>query len=296
MKRGILAVICTCLFLPAVVRADNNMRDYVAAPPDTLLSLLYYHHITGDTLNVNGTKAADLDFTEELFLLREVYYFNLGTWLANAQVIVPFGHASLDAGGLDQSSSGVGDIILLGTVWLVNRPQTKTYLAFSPYFFLPTGEYDSDQALNLGNNRWAFREEVNFTKGFELIPGHTTYFEVTVGTDLFTTNDDYLGGRDLSQEPLFNLESHLSHDLTKELAVSLDYYGHWGGASEVDGIDIENSTINCQTVGGTLSYNFAPGWQVLFQYRQDVKNDNGVEAEVIQARIYYATDFGKLFH
>jgi hypothetical protein len=296
MKKSVLAVVCACLLIPAVVSADNNMRDYIAAPPDTLLSLLYYHHITGDTFNVHGDKAADVDFTEELFLLREVYYFNMGSLLANAQVIVPFGNASLDVGGSDQSSSGIGDIILLGTLWFINQPATKTYLAFSPYFFLPTGEYDNDQGVNMGTNRWAFREEINFTKGFEMIPNHTTYFEVTVGGDFFTTNTDYLGGQDLSQDPIFNLESHLSYDLTKELSISFDYYGHWGGSTELDNIEVDNSEVNSQTIGGTLAYNFAPGWQVLLQYKEDVKNDNGIEAEVIQARVFYATDFGNLFH
>lgn len=296
MKKSILATVCTCLLLPAVASADNNMRDYVAAPPDTLLSLLYHYHITGDTLNTNGKKAADVDFAEELSLVREVYYFNVGSWLANAQVIVPFGHASLEAAGADQSSSGVGDIILLGTVWFVNRPATKTYLAFSPYFFLPTGEYDNRQSLNMGANRWGFREEFNFTKGFEVIPNHTAYFEVTVGEDFFTTNHDYLGGQDLSQDPIFNLESHLSYDLLKDWAVSFDYYGHWGGSSDLVGRKVDNSDVNSQTIGGTLAYNFAPGWQALLQYRQDVKNENGIDAEVIQARLCYATDFGKLFH
>ena len=83
----------------------------------------------------------------------------------------------------------------------------------------------------MGANRWGFREEINFTKGFDVIPNHPIYFEVTAGTDFFTTNDDYMGGQDLAQDPIYNLESHLSYDLTKALAISFDYYGHWGGSS-----------------------------------------------------------------
>ena len=37
-----------------------------------------------------------------------------------------------------------------------------------------------------------------------------------------------MGGQDLAQDPIYNLESHLSY-LTKALAISFDYYGHWGG-------------------------------------------------------------------
>jgi hypothetical protein len=295
MKKGILAIICTCLLIPAAGFADNNMRDYIAAPPNTLLSLLYYHHITGDELYADGDKAADIDLTEDLFLLREVYYFNMGSHLANAQVIIPFGEASLEAGPTDDSSSGIGDIILLGTFWFVSDDKTKTYFAFSPYFFLPTGDYDDNRIINMGGNRWAFREEFNFTKGWEVRPDHNLYFEVTTGVDFFADNDEYQGNDELSQDPLFNLESHLSYDLTKNLAVSFDYYGHWGGDSDVNDVH-QDASINTQTIGGTVTYGFAPGWQLLLQYREDVKVDNGVEAEVIQARIFYATDFGKLFH
>lgn len=295
MRKGVLALICTCLLVPSIGFADNNMRDYIAAPPNTLLSLLYYHHITGDDLYANGNKAADIDFTQDLFLLREVYYFNIGSYLANAQMILPFGKASLEVGGVEEDSSGIGDLILLGTFWFVSDDKSKTYFAFSPYFFLPTGDYDDNRGINMGSNRFAFRGEFNFTKGWEVKPGHNLYFEVTTGADFFGDNDDYQGNDTLSQDALFNLESHLSYDLTKDLAISFDYYGHWGGDTEVNDVN-QDASINTQTIGGTLTYGFAPGWQLLLQYREDVKIDNGVEAQVVQARVFYATDFGGLFH
>jgi len=295
MKKFILTMVCACLFLPTAAMADNLMRDYVAAPPGTLLSLLYYLNVTGDEANVDGDKAADVDLKQNLFLLREVYYFNLGSLLAAAQIIVPFGHAE-ENDLFDESSSGIGDIILFGTVWFVNDPASKMYLAFTPYFFLPTGRYDSDQTINLGANRWTFREEVNFTKGFEITPGHDLYLELTLGCDLYTTNDDYAGGHDLSTDPLLNVESHVSYDITKEWVASVDYYGHFGGSSDLDGDDIANSETKSHTLGGTVAYNFAPGWQAMLQYKQDVYNENGIEAQVILARIFYAFDLDKLLH
>ena len=126
-----------CLYMSSLTGCCLGGQQHAGLhrrPPDTLL---YYYHITGNTLYVAGEKAGEVDFAEELSLWREVYYFNVGSLLANAQVIVPFGHASLEVAGADQSSSGIGDIILLGTVWFVNRPATKTYLAFSPYFSCP---------------------------------------------------------------------------------------------------------------------------------------------------------------
>lgn len=288
MKKFILAIICVFFLIPSITFADNNMRDYIPAPSGVLANLVYYFHIDGDELNSDGDKVADVDFKQDLWLLREVYYFDLGPFQANAQVIIPFGSASLEVGGAEQDSSGLGDIMVLGTVWLLNKPEDNLYLAFSPYVFLPTGEYDHDQAVNMGSNRWAFRGEFNLTKGFEVIPDHKAYFEVTAGMDIFGTNDDYMNGHDYDQDPLFNLESHLSYDLTKELVISADYYGHWGGSVDVDDSSVDNSETNSQTVGGTLAWNFAPGWQLLGQYQQNVYNENGIEAKVYHARVLYA--------
>ncbi|WP_448874466.1 transporter [Desulfobulbus propionicus] len=295
MKKGFLVIICTCLLMPAVGFAAN-MRDYIPAPPDTLLSMLYYHHISGDDLNVNGNKAADVDLSQNLFLLREVYYTKIGSIVADPQVILPFGNGSLEAGGIEQDSDGIGDLILLCTFWVVNNPESKTYVGLTPYFYLPTGEYDENQSFNMGANRYAFQGEVGFVKGWEVRPGHNLYFEVAPSFFVYGDNDDYLGNNELSQDPVFALESHLSYDLTQSLALGLSYYGQWGDESEVNGYKADGTEINTQTIGATMAYNFAPGWQFLLQYKQDVKVDYGVEAEVIQARLFYATDFGKLFH
>ncbi len=295
MKKGILAIVCTCLLMPAVGLAAN-MRDYIPAPPDTLLSLLYYHHINGDELNVNGNKAADVDLSQNLFLLREVYYTKIGDIVADPQFILPFGGGSLEMNGIKEDSDGIGDLILLCTFWVVNNPATKTYVGITPYFYLPTGEYDDNQTFNMGANRFAFQGEVGFVKGWEVQPGHNLYFEVAPSLFVYGDNDDYQGDSELSQDPVFALESHLSYDLTKSLAVGLSYFGQWGDESEIDGIKANGTEINTQTLGATVAYNFAPGWQFLLQYKQDVKVDYGVEAQVVQARLFYATDFGKLFH
>lgn len=299
MKKGILAVmLCACLCVSAVAHADNDARDYIPAPAGTLLSIMYWYHITGDSVNVNGRQASTIDFTQNLGLWREVYFFNVGEFIADVQIVVPFGDASL--GGTGISSSGIGDPMILGTFWFVNRPESKTWLGFSPYFFLPVGRYNNEQSLNLGGNRWAFRDELVFTQGFEVIPNHNAYFEVTLGGDFFLKNDDFFNGTSsghgLTQDPILNVESHLSYDLTKDWWISADFYSHFGGKQSVDGINLDNSSVNSQTIGGSLAYNVTPNWQVLMQYRGDVNVENGIPAQTFQLRLVYVTDLGKLLH
>ena len=127
---------------------------------------------------------------------------------------------------------------------------------------------------------------------------NNAYFELQVGVDLFADGDNVSpAGPDetLSQDPIFNLESHLSYDLTKDIFISADDYGHWGGKEEIDGAKVADSETATNTVGVTLGYNLAPSFQLLFQYKTDVDVENGLETHFALVRFMYARDVGYLF-
>jgi hypothetical protein len=291
MKKGILAVIvCVCLLVPAVASAENLARDYIPAPPGTVASILYWNHITSNAAYADGKKVAGVDYTGNVGIYRGVYWFMLGPFEVAPNFLVPFGNQSLS--NPDDSASGVGNPILLATIWFLNRPSSKSYLGFSPYFFLPLGQYNRN-GLSMADNRWTFREEANFTQGFEVLPNHTAYFEVTASGDFYTSNNDFgPTGTSQTKNPLFNLESHLSYDLTKDWWISADFYGRWGGSVSFDQFNNISKT-NTQALGGTLAYNLGPGWQILLQYRGDVAVENGLLTQTFLARLLYATDLSK---
>jgi len=291
MKKSVLVVICICLLIPSVTWATSNMRDYIPAPPDTLLSILYYNNVRADDFYQDGNKVGDVDLSQNLFLLREVYYTKIGSIVADPQFILPFGDASLG----DDDSDGIGDLVLLCTFWVVNNPETKTYVGVTPYLYLPTGAYDENSSINLGSNRYAFQAEVGFVKGWEVQPGHNLFFEVSPSVTVYGDNDDYGANGELSQDPVFALESHLSYDLTSKLVVGLSYYGQWGGEREND-FGVESGTkLSNHALGVEMAYNFAAGWQFLLQYKQDIDVDYGVKAKIVQGRLFYAFDVNSLF-
>lgn len=296
MKRFFVAMLlCAILTVPFTASADNIARDYIPASPGTLAILMYYSHITSDTLISDGQQvSSDVDFRGNVGLFRPVYYTKVGPFVIDPQFIIPFGDLNLETsgtGGADLSSSGIGDPIVFATIWLYNNPQSKTWLGFTPFFFIPIGNYDNNGALTLGENRWRFREEFGFVQGFEVIPDHNAYFEIQLGADFLTENDDFgVNGASLEQDPIFNVESHLSYDITKSFFVSADYYGHFFGEQRIAGVDLDNR-INSHTLGGTLGFSLAPNYQLLFQYKGDVEVENGLEAQTFTARFLYATDF-----
>ena len=308
MKRSFLAILlCAALLIPVTASAThlgagNLPRDYIPAPAGCLALMQYYIHLSADTLNSDGNSVAtDVDFSGDVGLFRPVYWMEVGPFVMDPQFILPFGALNLESTslGLDTTASGVGDPILLATIWFINNKESKTWLGFTPFFFIPIGDDDNRGGLSVGaEDRWRFREELGFVQGFEVIPSHNAYFELQVGVDLFADGDDVAPApinTTLSQDPIFNLESHLSYDLTKDIFISADYYGHWGGEQEVDGFTVVNSETATQTIGFTLAYSLSPSYQLLFQYKSDIDVDNGLEQQAIVFRFLYACDVGYLF-
>ncbi len=295
MKRiSIVMFLLLTLMVPAAVLADNLARDYIPAPPGTLAIFAYYEHLTATNLYVNGNKFSNnIDLNGNIGLFRPVYFTQIGPFVIDPQFIIPFGSLSLDLNdGISSSnSSGFGDPILLATIWFLNDPKCKTYLGFTPFFYIPVGSYDNDKAVNLSENRWHFREELGFVKGWEIIPEHNLYFELQVAGDFFTSNNDFgPTGATMSQSPGLTVESHLSYDLTKLFWASADYYYHYNGNQVVDDVTFKTGGPS-STVGLTLGYNIAPSYQLVFQYKVDAYVENGPQTQTALIRFLYATDF-----
>lgn len=298
MKRiSMVVFLCLTLITPCAVWADNLARDYIPAPPDTLAIFVYYQHLSGDSIYANGSKALkDVDLNGNIGLFRPVYFTQIGPFVIDPQCIIPFGSLSLDLNnGLSSNSSGFGDPILLATIWFLNDPKSKTWLGFTPFFYFPVGSYDNSKLVNLGSNRWRFREELGFVKGWEVLPEHNLYFELQVAGDFFTSNNDYGAiGATLSESPGLTVETHLSYDLTKLFWLSADYYYHYNGKQVVNDFTVADSGGPSSTVGLTLGYNIAPSYQLVFQYKADAYVENGPKTQSAMLRFLYVTDLGSV--
>ncbi len=318
------------LLLPGGAWADNNARDYIPAPAGILAVLTYYENVSAQNFYVQGSTGQshggtlthgmnNLGLTENVGILRVIYFCDIptpfGPVRASPQFLVPFGNSSLNVGGtpeggnagaaeVNESSTGFGAPFILSQFWFIHDDVCKNYVAITPFIFFPTGTYQNYKAANIGAANWQFREEINGTKGFEVIPGHFAYIEATLGSSQFTNNTDF---GEFSQTqvlaPTFTVESHLSYDLTKTVFVSGDYYGHYAGNYRVDPIVADSvgyiptqkvGAIGETSVGASLAYSFAPGFQLMLQYRADVSVANGPMANIFLARFLWATDLNGL--
>jgi len=285
MRNRITCIALMLLLLPvAQARAANtNARDYVPLPPGATIINLYYSHGFGNELYVHGKKNSDAyNLTTNMGIFRPIHYMQLGQFTIDPQVVVPFGEVELNG----KRSSGVGDITFLSTIWLINNQEKHFFFAYTPYVTIPSGPYQRTSAINLGANRWSFKQELAVGKGF----ADKFWLELAVNAEFFTNNTDAPDADNRpvtsSKEPLYGLDFHASYNLTKDFFVSGDYYFAYGGENTLDGVH-QNDRTCTHTVGLSFFYMLTKQLQFMADYKLPVAVQNGIKTNSITVRLAY---------
>jgi hypothetical protein len=212
--------------------------------------------------------------------------FTLMDRAAMAAVILPMGRLSGEArsvngNAINQSSNGFGDPMLEFNINMIGPKAQKNIpdaLRYEPGFSLdlladlalPIGEYNSNQALNLGQNRWYGR--VGTPMIIQLgawVPGRRTTLELLPSAWIFGTNNNYVG-QTLKTDPLFQLDAHLTRDFTEHMWGSLDGALYSGGKATINGI--EGTKRNDVAFGFTLGYKVNNNMNLTVGYKSTVND------------------------
>jgi len=246
---------------------------------------LIFESISGNTNPFDPalTVTPDANFDATMALVGYAHTFSLFDRAAMGAIILPMGRISGDFGAASESASGFGDPTLEFTINIIGPPAQKNIpdiLRYQPGFSvdlladlaLPIGEYDSDQSLNIGQNRWYGRlgMPIIWQLG-DWVPNRRTTLEFLPAVWLFGDNDDYAGGQTLETDPMFQLDAHLTRDFTEQFWGSLDAAWYNGGQATIDGV--EGEKLNNIGVGLTLGYTVNDNLSLTFGYKSTV-NDN----------------------
>ena len=212
------------------------------------------------------TPGASFDAT--MAIMGYAHTFALGDRSAMAAVILPMGRisgeASLAGRTASQSASGFGDPTLEFTVNVIGPKVQRNIpdvIRYEPGFSLnlladlalPIGEYNSDQALNIGQNRWYGRLGAPTVWQIgDWVPGRRTTLEFLPAVWLFGDNTDYAGGQTLKTDPLFQLDVHLTRDFTPSFWGALDFVWYKGGQASINGV----AASKLNNVGGGLTLGY----------------------------------------
>lgn len=293
MKRYKIAVaslvLCLIVVLPGTVRAWDA-RDYMAAPAGTNLLLAYYKSISAVQNYVNNNRSGDVDVNANVGILRAVHFMNVpGTNIVmDPQFLLPYGYEMASVGTVGGAylpgSSGLGDLILACTFWLVNDPTNKQWFGVTPYIYAPTGDYDSSRPVNLGANRWVGRLEVGYVKGFG-----DWVVDVGGGVEGYTDNNRFgVVNATKKQDPVFDFQLKLTRDLTKTVFAGLEYQFIDGGRTHIDGVDTPDSERQGHLVKFISGYWVTPQYQIQATYEYDVAEKNGSKVNTLGFRLLHA--------
>lgn len=278
MKKFTLLLLIFVILLPNTIFA-NDAKDYIPAPAGTDAILFYFDHISGTDSYLNGNKvSSSADLTGNIAVFRYAHYGQIGKfpWLINA--LVPYGEMSLDnVGATNQkiSTSQIGDLVAAASIWPISNISTRTWLGLSQYVIFPTGDYDNTKpvGLQLGQNRWSFKEEIGFTQGIGPF-----MIDLQGFVQFFSNNGDFTSaGLDLERDPLWHGEAHLIWDVNKTFFLSADYFYENGGESNVKGGPSNNDKLDDHTAGLTVGYSLTPSSQILLKCKKTFKTENGIE-------------------
>ncbi len=253
--------------------------DNVLAP-DGFYGLFYTNYYQSDELTgPDGSKAADIDLTATVGILRPLVYFHLGPVPMAFQVIVPFGKVE-ETELLDEDSSGLGDIIFGPGIFLYADQSANTYISYWFYAFAPTGEWDADQVINLGQNHWYFEHQLAFNQ--------------IAGKWVFDMNLNYYHhleepDNNWKAPPRFEAELSLAYQVTDKLILGINGGGYWDlDEAELDGVEVDDTRAKRTQFGPTMGYQFTERFSTNLRWHRDLSAANDTKGDEFWFRLGYA--------
>jgi hypothetical protein len=196
-----------------------------------------------------------------------------------------------------QSASGYADPFIQVDVNLFGTPPMKRNFELYDYeptltidvatmLALPIGAYDSDKLVNLGQNRWYGRIAFPVKYHFGVFsPGYMKSFELTPSVWLFAENDDFMGQK-MENDPMWQIESHLTSDFTRSLWGSLDLLYRGGFQSKIDGVE-SGEEIDIGDLGFTLNYQVNDNLGIRTSFSSNVFGDSDLDNSMVRLQFLY---------
>jgi hypothetical protein len=192
----------------------------------------------------------------------------------------------------EDESRGLGDLVFGGVFGVIGSPamSVEQYMSYKPGFSLgllalataPTGEYSSANLFNMGANRWSLRlgVPIGYTFGSSYLDPRLATIEVLPSVTFYTANDDPFGSAgEVTQDPLFKLEAHVTQNLNRAVWLSLDTVISNGAATTTDGVSDDNDKYSWE-LGASVGVNLSAQVSFKATYGQVIdRNENGLDGE-----------------
>jgi len=302
LKKYIGLLICSLIYFNGFSqelepRAINNL------PVGTNFLIGGYGFANGNLLLDPAIPIEDLNSNIHSGYAAYVRSINLFGLSAKVDAVIPYVKGDWEGNFNDENSirtqNGFGDLrVRLSFNFLGSKAMNISDFAnykpenisgISVQIIAPTGDYNPNELINIGSNRWVVRTQWGFARNI-----NKWVIESYIGMWLFTNNTNFLNGNELSQKPLYTFKVHVIRELPKKMWLALNVGYGIGGKTELNGSprDTEISTARLGAIYAvpiakkhTLKFAYISGFRfkrgsdfdavsISYQYRWNSKNNN----------------------
>lgn len=293
-KISLAVLILTITLSRNAFAIDLQPNDIVAPPPDLTNATLTYYSTQNTNFYSNGKVLTNGPYANpvistNLAILRLSRTYTVAGLPGVSYAQLPYGSA-WEGGSLAAypSSTGIGDASLVTAIWPYANHETRTYFGLAGYLGLPTGAYKSNQAFNLGQNRYLSDVQMGFqTPIIGNVDG-----AIAVDTMFYGGNSQCAAycnsttNKALNQKPLTTTQVGPIYNINQTFTVAANYLYVAGGAQSINNV-YQNNVINTQryllsAVART------PYGRFTVQYGRDMEIKNGfMQTQLLAVRYHY---------
>ena len=252
--------------------------DGMSAPPGTVALYSYFGQIHLPDIADNSGDKSHFGYDQSYMLLRPVYFLGqIADKLSYGfNAVLPIAHVSLDGAN---NEFGLGDIGISPFIYLYENPNSKLYLSFWEFIFMPTGDYDKNNAVNLGRDAWWFQHQLAFgwypnKFGMDF---NINYFQFTESNKLKYDEPDAI-----------EFETVVHYGITDKFRAGINA-AYWIGMDDAayDGNSVPDTKPMNVKLGLNLSYALSEKITAGIRWMHDIDSKNYPSGDWVYIRLAY---------
>lgn len=260
-SRSVSFIISLLFLTPQSHAGEIEPRAYVNTPVGINFLLAGFAYSAGGLSTEASSPIQDAQLQMPSGIL--AYARALDVWGKSGKidVILPYsqlsGSAMVAGQTMERDVSGLNDPRFRFSVNFYGSPavsleefakyQQGLIIGASLQVSAPLGQYDNDKMVNLGNNRWFVKPDIGISKAWGPFS-----LEFSTGVFLFSSNDDFFGGKTLDQDPVITTQVHATYNFGHGIWAALSGTYDYGGRKTID--DVPNDDIEENSrIGATLA-------------------------------------------
>lgn len=280
----------------AAFAIDLQPNDIVAPLPGKNHVMISYVNIENSTFYKNGSAVSTKpfgspDIATQSAIARISTSYAVQDLPAISYIQIPYGTIKPE-GSLASyaASTGIGDLTFATAIWPYSDREKKKYFGIAGYLTAPTGGYNSQQAFNVGENRYKSDIQMGYQQPIiESLDGM-----IAVDTMWFGGNGQCAAAcfsasnTSLNQKPLTTTQLGPIYKINQTYTLGASYFYVAGGATTI-GSAYQSNVINTQRflLSALAHYPFG---RISLQYGRDMEIKNGF-IETRRLALRFTTEF-----